>query len=111
MKILLCCNAGLSTNMLMGKMKQIVKNSKVLNEEDFSFNAVSADMIEQYIDDFDIVLVGPQVGHMMGKIKAICEPKNKPCRLIDPNVYGDMDGATVLKMALVEVKKKELNKK
>jgi len=111
MRILLCCNAGLSTNMMMNIMKKIVKESKVLNEEDFTFNAIGADMIEQYVDDFDVVLVGPQGGHMMDKIKRICEPKNKAYRLIDADVYGNMDGATVFKMALVANKKKELGMK
>ncbi len=108
MKILLCCAGGFSTNMLMQNMKKIVKDSEKLNEEDFSFTAIPADALEEEIDHWDIVLVGPQVSHKIDMIEAICKPKNVPFTIIDKDVYGKMDGATVLKLALVTYKKHQL---
>ena len=111
MKILLCCAGGFSTNMLMQNMKKVVKESSKLNEEDFRFIAIPADSLEGEIDNWDIVLVGPQVSHKTDFIEAICKPRNIPFVVIDKDVYGQMDGATVLKLALVTYKKHQLANK
>ena len=108
MKILLCCAGGFSTNMLMQNMKKVVKESKKLREEDFKFIAIPADSLEMEIENWDIVLVGPQVSHKIDFIESICKPRNKPYVIIDKDVYGQMDGATVLKLALVTFKKHEM---
>lgn len=108
MRILLCCAGGFSTNMLMQNMKKVVKESAKLKEEDFAFTAIAADLLGQEIDNWDIVMIGPQVSHKTDFIAAICEPRNKPYVVIDKDVYGQMDGATVMKLALVTYKKHQL---
>lgn len=108
MKILLCCAGGFSTNMLMQNMKKVVKESAKLNENDFEFTAIPADSIESQVDEWDIVLIGPQIAHKLDFLKGILEPKNKPYAVIDKDVYGKMDGATVMKLALVTHKKHQL---
>ena len=110
MRILLCCAGGFSTNMLMQNMKKVVKESAKLNEEDFKFTAIPADSLEEEIDNWDVVLVGPQVSHKIDFIEPVCKPKNVPFAVIDKDVYGQMDGATVLKLALVTRKKHEMGK-
>ncbi|SHK44664.1 PTS system, cellobiose-specific IIB component [Clostridium cavendishii DSM 21758] len=113
MRILLCCAGGFSTNMLMQNMKKVIKESKKLNIEDFKFTAIPADSLEAEIDNWDIVLVGPQISHKIDFIESLTKPRNIPCAVIDKDVYGNMDGATVLKLALVTHRKHELqmNKK
>ena len=108
MRILLCCAGGFSTNMLMQNMKKVVKESAKLNEDDFAFTAIPADSLESEIDNWDIVLVGPQVSHKTDFIESICKPRNIPFTVIDKDVYGTMDGATVLKIALVAYKKHQM---
>ena len=108
MKILLCCAGGFSTNMLMQNMKKVVKESTKLNENDFKFTAIPADSLESEIDNWDIVMIGPQVSHKTDFIESICKPRNKPFVVIDKDVYVKMDGATVMKLALVTYKKHEL---
>lgn len=108
MRILLCCAGGFSTNMLMQNMKKVVKESAKLNEEDFKFTAIPADSLESEIDNWDIVLVGPQVSHKTDFIASICEPRNIPFTVIDSDVYGSMDGAIVLKLALVTYKQHQM---
>ena len=109
MRILLCCAGGFSTNMLMQNMKKVVKESAKLNEDDFKFTAIPADSLEAEIDNWDIVLVGPQVSHKVDFIESVCKPKNVPFTVIDKDVYGQMEGATVLKLALVTYKKHQMN--
>ncbi len=108
MRILLCCAGGFSTNMLMQNMKKVIKESDKLNEDDFAFTAIPADLLESEIDNWDIVLVGPQVSHKTDFIESICKPRNIPFTVIDRDVYGTMDGATVLKIALVAYKKHQM---
>lgn len=71
MRILLCCAGGFSTNMLMQNMAKVVKDSHKLNEDDFKFDAIPVDGLEEEIDNYDIVLVGPQIGHKTGYIGEI----------------------------------------
>lgn len=108
MKILLCCAGGFSTNMLMQNMKKVVQKSSKLKDEDFDFTAIPADSIESQIDGWDLVLVGPQITHKIDFLKTILEPRNIPYAVIDKDVYGQMDGATVMKLALVTYKKHQL---
>lgn len=110
MKILLCCAGGFSTNMLMQSMKKVVKQSEKLNEADFDFTAIPADSLEGTVENWDIVLVGPQIAHKIDFIKSILTPLDIPYAIIDKDVYGEMDGATVMKLALVTYKKHQLSK-
>lgn len=108
MRILLCCAGGFSTNMLMQNMKKVVENSEKLNIEDFAFDAIPADGLEEVIDNWDIVLMGPQVSHKTDAIARLCDPRGIPYAVIDKDVYGAMDGATVMKLALVTKRKYDL---
>lgn len=108
MKILLCCAGGFSTNMLMQNMKKVIQASAKMNVDDFEFTAIPADSLEDQIDGWDIVLVGPQITHKVDFIASILEPRNIPYAVIDKDVYGQMDGATVMKLALITHKKHQL---
>lgn len=108
MRILLCCAGGFSTNMLMQNMRKIVENSEKLDSKDFAFEAIPADGLEDIIDHWDIVLLGPQVAHKVDAVARLCDPRKIPYAVIDKDVYGAMDGATVMKLALVTKAKYDL---
>ena len=59
-------------------------------------------------DDTDVVILGPQVAHRVDSIKEVLDPHAIPYTVVDKDTYGKMDGATVLKMALVARKKADL---
>ena len=63
MKILLVCAGGFSTTMMMESMKKVVKESKSLDEKDYPMEAIGVDKLERYINDYDVILVGPQLSH------------------------------------------------
>ena len=108
MKIVLCCQGGFSTTMLMDSMKRTVRDSQKLNEADFTFKAIPVDQLPAEVDDTDVVILGPQVAHRVDSIKEILDPHAIPYTVVDKDTYGTMDGATVLKMALVARKKADL---
>lgn len=110
MRIVLCCAGGFSTTMLMENMKKTVRESKKLNEDDFSFVAVPVDALQAEVENCDVLVVGPQIAHRMDYIHPIIDPYKIPHVIVDKDTYGKMDGATVMKMALIARKKADMNK-
>lgn len=110
MRVILCCQGGFSTTMLMNSMKNTVKNSAKLNENDFDFIAIPVDLLESEVENCDVLILGPQVAHRLESVKSIIEPKNIPYVIVNQETYGKMDGATVMKQALIARKKADLNK-
>lgn len=94
MKIMLACNAGMSTSLVVSKMqKEAVSQGK-----DYTIWAVDQDSIENEVGNFDVLLLGPQIGHLMGKIKSIVG-EVVPVATIKLMDYGRCDGPAVLKYA------------
>ena len=54
---------------------------------------------EEIVDDYDVILVGPQVRFKLDDIKEICRKHGKRCALIDMRVYGRMDGKAAVELA------------
>lgn len=108
MKIVLCCVAGLSTTMMMDSMKDVIKKSKKLKEEEFEFKAIPVEQLPAEIEDTDVVLLGPQVSYKSDYVESVTEPYNIPYIVVDQASYGAMDGGTVIKEALIAIKKRKL---
>lgn len=108
MKIVLCCAGGFSTTMLMDSMKKTVKQSTKLNEEDFSFIAIPVDLLQNEVEDCDVLVIGPQIAHKIDYIEPIIEPFAITYVIVDQETYGKMDGATVMKQALIAKRKQEM---
>jgi len=95
-KIILCCMAGMSTSMLVTKMKQAAVEANI----DCEINAVSADQVKANLKGTTAVLLGPQIRHKLPEIKKICDEESVPCDLINMMDYGAMNGKKVLDFAL-----------
>lgn len=106
MKILLVCAGGFSTTMMMGAIKKVIEKSEKLDIADFTpMEAIPVDRLPEKIGSYDIVLVGPQLGHKFDYVQEVAKENNKASVLLSAEIYGAMDGATVLKQALVAYKK------
>ena len=92
-KILLVCNAGMSTSLLVTKMSAAAKDQGIETE----IWAVPSSEFVENIEKADVCLVGPQIRFMVGQFSKQTE---KPVEAIDMVSYGKMDGAAVLKRAL-----------
>lgn len=92
MKILLVCAAGMSTSLLVNNMKKFA-DAKDLIE------AYPVSKLSDIVDEYDIILVGPQIRYQWTKIEKICNEYNKKSGLIDMMVYGRMDGEIAMKQA------------
>jgi cellobiose PTS system EIIB component len=95
MNILLCCAAGMSTSLLVTKMEAAAKAAGISAK----IWAVSANEVNNHIDDADVLLVGPQVRYLLPKLKKTGLEKGIPVDLINPVHYGLCKGEEVLKFA------------
>lgn len=95
-RIVLCCAAGMSTSMLVNKMKAEAQQRAL----DLDIYAVPVAEFERELPGADVVLLGPQVKYEIARLSAIAEPQGKAVAVIDMADYGMMRGAVVLDKAL-----------
>lgn len=92
-KITLFCSAGMSTSLLVNKMKE----EAYKRGEDFNITAYSLNEAPKFAPEADVILIGPQVRFALDKMK--CDYPGKPISAIEMRAYGLMDGAAVLDLA------------
>lgn len=95
MRILLLCAGGLSTSLLVSKMKKYAESIG----DQAVIMANPAANLEDLIEDFDIVFLGPQISHKMERIQKEFGHLNKPILVIDPVDYGMVRGKEVYEKA------------
>lgn len=95
-KILLVCCAGMSTSLLVSKM-QAAADAKGI---ECSIKATGEASVKEFIDDTDILLLGPQVRFLLSKFQKSLAGKNIPVEVVNTLHYGTMDGEKVLERAL-----------
>ena len=95
-KIRLFCAAGMSTSLMVNKMKVAAEEMGI--EADIL--ATSESKMDEETNGIDVALLGPQVRYKLAEAKKICEPKNVPVDVIPMADYGTMNGKKVLEFAL-----------
>lgn len=102
MKILLACALGMSTGMLVERMRETAE----AQGKEYKIWAVDVATVDRNKEDFDVLLLGPQVSYLLDEMKKKYEAI-VPVAVIKPVDYGRMNGAAVLKYAesLVEARK------
>lgn len=82
MKIMLVCAAGLSTSILMSKMKKWAESNGV----DLKIEAYGLSEYTEHYKNYDCVLLGPQISYKADEIMA--SVGNTPTAQIDSMDYG-----------------------
>lgn len=97
-QITLVCAVGMSTSLLVTKMKTAAKERGV----DVEIVAVAESAFEgQGLEKVtDVLLLGPQVCFMAKKLKARYEPSGIKVEVINSRDYGMLNGDKVLSDAL-----------
>lgn len=95
-KIFLCCAAGMSTSMLVERMKQSASRRDI----EVEITAVPVSDFEQIVGEADAILLGPQVKFQLQSLSAAAAPHGVPVAAIDMMQYGAMQGDKVLDHAL-----------
>lgn len=90
-KIYLFCSAGMSTSLLVAKMREVAKQMNY----DAEIIAYAVSEIDRYGANADIILLGPQVRFKLKSIEA--KFPNIPVRLMDIQDYGRINGENIIK--------------
>lgn len=104
MKILLACCSGMSTSLVVNKMKDAAKK----DGRDDEIWAVGQGQVDAELPKADVLLIGPQMRMMKKKMEAKGKELGIPVDIIPPVLYGRCDGQKILDLAtkLVEDEKK-----
>lgn len=89
-KIMLVCNAGMSTTMLAKRMNEA--------SDEFEVFACGESEYLDRLEGVELILVGPQVRYLIPTIK---NNVNVPVEGINPMKYGILDGKGVVKDAQI----------
>lgn len=92
-KIILVCVAGMSTSLLVSRMREAAK----ADNYECEINAYPMADAPGAIPEADIVLLGPQVKYMLNKLKK--EYPDKTIEAINMRIYGMIDGKGALQQA------------
>jgi PTS system cellobiose-specific IIB component len=95
LKIRLFCSAGMSTSLLVSKMRKVAEEQGLEVEID----AMSETHFAQSLEGVDVALLGPQIGYNLAKLKPVSDAKNVPLAVIPLKDYGMVDGKKVLELA------------
>src|SRR5699024_517160 len=95
MKIILVCSAGMSTSMLVSKMREEADKRGL----DANIDAFAESQLKDHMDGLDVVLIGPQVRFLEKKLRSSLEPKGIKVEIIDQMAYGLMQDDKVLDQA------------
>lgn len=93
MRILLVCNAGMSTSLIVEKMKQKAP-------EDVKIEAHPVTYLAEHIREWDVILIGPQIRYKEREISKLCSEHGKVCGVIDMMDYGQGNGESIFEYAL-----------
>jgi len=93
MNILLCCNAGMSSSILVKKIKEAAQKRGM----DVNITAVPSAEIRDEDGKRDVCLVGPQLVYAVANIKS---QLNIPVASVEPRIYAMADGDKALDFAM-----------
>lgn len=93
--IRLFCAAGMSTSLLVNKMKEAAEKKGL----DVDIAAYSEADMEKCLDGVDVALLGPQARYALKRAKELCEPRGIAIGVIPVITYGRMDGEETLRLA------------
>jgi PTS system cellobiose-specific IIB component len=92
-KIMLFCAAGMSTSLLVSKMKKEAQ----AQGKDYEISAYPESKYKELAPQADAILIGPQIRYALGKMKK--EHPEYKVAAIPMQMYGMMDGKGVLALA------------
>ncbi len=93
MNILLCCNAGMSSSILVKKIREAAEKRGM----EINITAVPSAAIRDEVGKWDVCLVGPQLVYAVSNIKS---QLNIPVASVEPRIYAMADGDKALDFAM-----------
>lgn len=91
LRVLLSCSAGLTTSMFAENLNSVANMMGL----DYHFEAVSYLSIYEVVDDYDVVLIAPQIGYILKRLKESLS--NQLVLQIPTAMFASYDALSVLK--------------
>lgn len=94
--ILLCCGAGMSSGFLAQRARKAAERKGT----DMNIDAKSQSVVEDVIEDYQLLLLGPHYESHLDEFEEIAEPYDIPVAVIPQKIYGALDGEGLVEFAL-----------
>lgn len=94
--VLLCCGAGMSS----GFLAQRAQSAADHKQSGLKISAKSQSIVEDVIEEYDILLLGPHYKSHLEEFEEIAEPYHIPVAVIPQGIYGSLDGEGLVDFAL-----------
>lgn len=95
-RILLACSSGMSTSLLVTKMKAHADSIR----DEAEIWAVGQDQAKKEMANADVVLIGPQMSFLKGDLQKEAKKYGIEVEVIDMQAYGLADGQKAYEQAL-----------
>lgn len=92
MNITIFCNAGVTTGILVSRMKQVA-------HPDDEIHAYEIANIESVIVESDVVLLAPQLKSKLKMVSQVCKQYSIPCAVISVSDYNINKYESIYKLA------------
>jgi len=107
MRIILACAAGMSTSLLANNMQRVANDRNL----DVTIDAMSTSSIDEaQWRSADVVLVGPQMRHLLEPLAKEGEKYGVPVAAIPPQDYAIGNGQRVMEQAYTLVENQAFRK-
>ncbi|WP_170924807.1 PTS transporter subunit EIIC [Candidatus Enterococcus clewellii] len=93
MNILVCCSSGMSSSILVRKLREEVKNNHL---EEIRVGACSLENLALFIKQTDYILVSPQLSFRMETIQSLIGAREIPIYEIAKEDFGEMNAKKIL---------------
>lgn len=90
--VLLVCGTGASSGFMAKNIRQAAK----IKGKEVSVKARSDSEVAEYIEEIDLLLVGPHLKYMLDDLREEAKPYNVPVEIIHEEAYGSLNGEAVL---------------
>jgi len=95
-KILLLCSAGMSTSMVVKKMRESAAKKGV----EVHIEAQPVEAFHDNLEEYDLFLLGPQIRFKKDELQKMADSVSKKVEVINMADYGMMKGEKILEEAL-----------
>lgn len=87
-RILLVCGSGASSGFMAANMRKAASNAGL----NLDIVARSESEIENYIDDIDVLMVGPHLAYILEEVEEIVGDNDVKVILMKPDYYSTLNG-------------------
>ena len=99
--VMLVCGSGASS----GFMAQNIRKAAAARGIDMTVLARSESEIENYIDDINVLMVGPHLAYILDDVEAFVSDATVKVILMHKSYYSTLNGEQALEHLLEELKK------